>query len=221
MRRSDCLLSYIYPVTIERTGSRYNPFLEVVIEGGSLLLNSRNSNYSYGSLHQLFKKAFRRLKPVWQNINSALILGYGAGCVAETILKYNPHCMIDGVEIDSKVIELGRKYFHFDNDERVTLYCADAVNFMERCTGAYDLVVVDVYNDSAVPPEVETDVFTGQIKEHLKSNGMVLFNKYIISRESREHFPELVSRYTVVFGSCSVLTIMGSGKMIVAKKQID
>lgn len=218
MRRFDCYLSYLYPVTVERTGSRWNPFLEVVIEGGRLLLNSRNTNYSYGSLHSLFKKAFHRLKPEWLKINNALILGYGAGCVAETILKKNSGCLIDGVEIDSKVIEIDWKYFHFNNDERVTLHCEEATEFIDKCISMYDLIVIDVYNDAVVPAGVETDRFISKIKERLRKNGMVLFNKYIISRESREQFPELVKRYSVIFGNCSVLSIMSSGKILVSKK---
>jgi len=218
MRRLDCYLSYIYPVTVERTGSRWNPFLEVVIEGGILLLNSRNTNYSFGSLHTMFKKAFHRLNLRWKKINSALILGYGAGCVAETILKNNPGCLIDGVEIDSKVIEICWRYFHFNNDEKVTLYCEEATKFIEKCNKRYDLIVIDAYNDAAVPEGVETDRFISQIRDRLCDNGMVLFNKYIVSKESREQLPDLVKRYSEVFGNCSVLTIMGSGKIIVSKK---
>jgi spermidine synthase len=94
MNKPDCCLSYLYPITVERVSSEYNPFLEVVISGWKFLLNRRNANYSYGSLHILFKKVFRKLKLNWENIEDVLILGFGTGFVSETILKYNPSCTI-------------------------------------------------------------------------------------------------------------------------------
>jgi len=218
MKKTDYILSYFRPVTIELTHSLWNPVLEVVLDGGKYSLNSKNSNYSYGSLHTLFKKIFRRLGPDWNNINNALILGFGTGCVAETIGKYNPGCIIDGVEIDSKVIELGEKYFHTQSLKNVTIHNADANLFLEDCRKTFDLIIVDVYIDIDVPEELETEQFLIRVKNALNVGGIVIFNKLIYSKTTREQIPLLKNLYEKTFNNLEIMTSMISGKIFIVKK---
>ena len=88
MRKTDYILSYLHPVPIELTHSQHNPVLEVTFYAGKYLLNSQNVNYSNGSLNSLFEKALRKSKLNWNEINTALILGFGTGSVAAIINKH-------------------------------------------------------------------------------------------------------------------------------------
>jgi spermidine synthase len=214
------LLSYICPVTIETTSSSFNPYLEVILEGGKFSLNSRNTNYSYGSLHTLFKKTFRKLNPHWETINYALILGFGTGCVARTINDYNPGCRIDGVEIDRKVIELGRKYFSTHELRNTTIHHSGAETYIAECRKKYDLVIIDVYNDIDVPLEIESERFLINVLNVLEPGGMVIFNKYIYSKSTTDQLASLEELYKKIFQNLEVRTIMNSGKIFIAKKQI-
>jgi len=168
MKKVDYILSYLYPVTIEITNSLWNPLLEIVLYGGKYSLNSENTNYSFGSLHSLFKKIFRKLKLDWNGINDVLILGFGTGSITEIIDKYKRDCIIDGVEIDNKVIELGEKYFHTDLLKNVTIHHASADQFLEDCQKKYDLIIIDVYIDMRVPEELETEQFLIRVKNALR-----------------------------------------------------
>jgi len=220
MRKKDYLLSYLYPVTIEQTESLWNPVLEVVLYGGRYLLNSANANYSQGSLFTMFKRLFRKLKIEWPAIKDVLILGFGTGSVAEIIRRYNPACVIEGVEIDEKVIELGRKYFHTGRLKDVTVYCDNAARFIGECMKKYDLIVIDVYLDLDVPEEAESEEFLINVRNSLRPGGMVVFNKYINSRKSRESASLLMERYTKVFGNLKIINIMTTGKVFTAKKSL-
>jgi len=78
-----------------------------------------------------------------------LILGGGDGGAAREVLKHRPK-KITLVEIDSNVVEACRKYLRIDRgaleDERVTLRCEDASNFVKRCAENkenFDVIILD------------------------------------------------------------------------------
>ena len=221
MKKVDYILSYLYPVTIEITNSLWNPLLEIVLYGGKYSLNSENTNYSFGSLHSLFKKIFRKLKLDWNGINDVLILGFGTGSITEIIDKYKRDCIIDGVEIDNKVIELGEKYFHTDLLKNVTIHHASADQFLEDCQKKYDLIIIDVYIDMRVPEELETEQFLIRVKNALRIGGLVVFNKYVYSKTTRDQILTLKRLYEKIFKNLKIMTIMITGKIFIAKKLIE
>lgn len=221
MKKVDYILSYLYPVTIEITNSLWNPLLEIVLYGGKYSLNSENTNYSFGSLHSLFKKIFRKLKLDWNGINDVLILGFGTGSITEIIDKYKRDCIIDGVEIDNKVIELGEKYFHTGLLKNVTIHHASADQFLEDCQKKYDLIIIDVYIDMRVPEELETEQFLIRVKNALRIGGLVVFNKYVYSKTTRDQIPSLEKLYEKIFKNLKIMTIMITGKIFIAKKLIE
>ncbi len=217
VKKKELLLSYFWPQIVEKSSSRWNPVLEVKLNAGRYHLDSANTNYSYGSLYIMFRRLFRRLKPEWGSIKDVLMLGFGTGSVARLINNYNKDCRIDGVEVDEKVIELGRKYFSIDELTNVTIYCDSAASFMERCNKKYDLVIIDVYIDLNVPGEVETEEFLSHVRDALNPGGMVIFNKFINSKESRDQLPVLEERYKKIFGNLRVMTVMTTGRIFVAE----
>lgn len=218
MKKADYILSFLYPVTIELTKSVWNPVLEVVMNAGKYSLNSENTNYSHGSLHTVFEKIFRRLRLNWNEINNVLILGFGTGSIAEIIGRYKQDCLIDGVEIDNKVIELGEKYFHTDLLKNVTIHCASADEFLENCQKKFDLILIDVYLDIKVPEELETEQFLVNVKKALNVGGMVVFNKFIYRKTISDQLPSLTELYEKIFKNLRIMTIMTTGKIFIAKK---
>src|SRR6218665_1023439 len=106
------LLSYIYPVTIEKKQGEYLPTIEINLRNGTFLVDGDKVNYSFGSLHHLFRKAFADFKLEDQTIEKVLILGFGAGSIANILHKeLQINCSITGVEIDSVMLDLADKYF--------------------------------------------------------------------------------------------------------------
>jgi spermidine synthase len=218
MKKWDYALSYLYPVTVEITSSQWNPVLEIVLDAGKYSLNSENTNYSHGTLHTLFEKIFRRLNLEWNSINNVLILGFGTGSIASIIGKYKPDCLIEGVEIDRKVIDLGEKYFQTGLIKNLTIHCTSADRFLEDCQKKYDLIMIDVYIDMKVPEEIETERFLLNIKGILRPGGMVVFNKAIYTKAIRDQVLSLKELYEKVFKNLEVVTVMNTGKIFIAKR---
>jgi spermidine synthase len=218
MNKWNYILSYLYPVSIEIASSPFNPVLEVVLNSGKYSLNSANTNYSFGTLHTLFEKIFRRVKLNWNEINSALILGFGTGSIASLLFKYKNDCFIDGVEVDTKIIDLGKKYFKTDLLKNVDIHCIGADLFLNDCNKQYDLIIIDVYIDMNVPAELETDHFLYRIKKSLKTGGTVIFNKAIYSKSISDQVPVLKKLYEKIFNNLEIMTVMGSGKIFISRK---
>jgi len=219
MNRFKILLSYLYPFSIELTSSDLNPFLEVVFREGKYNINSANTNYSCGGLYELFKLVFRNIKLDWKKVNKVLILGFGTGCIVPLIKKYKPDCSILGIEIDEKVIVLGKKYFDSDKFTNTRVVCSSAYDFITSTNQTFDLIIIDVYIDTKVPAELETLTFIKALKKTLNPNGVVIFNKFRYGREVKQQIPIIKNLYQEVFGDIEIRTIMQTGNIFIAKNQ--
>jgi len=219
MNKFDKILSYLYPKNICTTSSELNSLLEVVYQDGRYQLNSVTTNYSYGGLYELFKLIFRDVKIDWVKVNEVLILGFGTGCTVPLIRSYSTDCHIVGVEIDEKVIELGKTYFDTEKLTNTVVVCDSAVNFIASTNQKFDLVIIDVYVDNVVPKEVETFTFLQNLKTTLNQDGMVIFNKLICSREVKHQIPALEHLYRTIFDIVELRTIMQTGAIFVARNK--
>lgn len=168
-------LSYITRIVVEKTTSEFNPDLIVAIQEGKYVLNAKNANYSFATLHRVFQQALKKID--LENIKSVLILGCGAGSIPAIIyneLNLNPE--IDAVEIDVKVIELGKKYFGLDQYPKMNIIIDDAEKFIRTTEKKYDLILVDLFKGINVPSSFLEQHFFDQLKSILKNNGEMLLN---------------------------------------------
>ena len=53
------LLSYFIPITIYKKKSFVNKSIEVTWNNGELVIDSQNTNYSYGSLQRILRKGLK------------------------------------------------------------------------------------------------------------------------------------------------------------------
>jgi spermidine synthase len=193
---------------IEKGNSAFSPGLEVVRSGDSMILNSSNTNYSFGGLHKVFQKVFQELKIDKHEIKDVLILGFGAGSVASILLEeYKIPCRITGIEIDPEVIRLGQTFFSTASLDKVKIIEADALEYIQTETKNYDLIVVDVYVDINVPESCESMPFLRTLEACLKPGGMLLFNKLIYNNEAAKQAKELEKKFGNLAGEMKVLKI--------------
>jgi spermidine synthase len=211
--------SYIFPITVLKTESPFNPVLEVMLINGNYTLNSEHTNYSHGSLYSVFEKLFQKLNLDWEKVHDVLILGYGAGSIAEIIVQHKPDCKITGVEIDAKVIEISEQYFKLKEFKNVNVYCSSAQEYMASCMDSFDLIIIDLFIDQLVPREAETEAFLQQVKQALKPGGRVIFNKVTYTKAINDESPIVTERYKNVFGNLDMITIMNTGKIFISQKE--
>lgn len=73
-----------------------------------------------------------------------LLLGLGAGSVAQAVRALDPDARIVGVELDPGVVRLARRHFGLDR-LGVELVIGDALEFLKRDRQRFDLIVEDLF----------------------------------------------------------------------------
>lgn len=172
------LSSFFKEKIIETFESDINPLLEVALINGRYQLNAGSVNYSFGPLHDAFRKYFVKDPPSLNDNSDILILGLGAGSVVRILkdeLNLNPH--ITGVEVDVKVIIAARRHFALDSVTDLIVIVKDAFEYLKDSINKFDLIIIDLYIDDLVPPQFQSFEFTQILADHLKAGGKVVFNK--------------------------------------------
>lgn len=171
-------LSYIIPINIRKEKSLWSKTLEVTWANGELVLDSAHTNYSYGSLQRILRKGmlkigFERI----QQMNHILVLGVAGGSVVKTInneIKYLNK--ITGVEIDPGVIALANDFFGLNQISNLELINDDAFEYVLRTKEKFDLIIIDIFQDTKMPNFLFESFFVSRILEICSSNGIILFN---------------------------------------------
>ena len=89
----------------------------------------------------------------------------------------DPKVVVDVVEIDPVVVDLGYRFFYLQNSERLRIHTEDGRRFVRRTTNRYDLVVLDAYTiGGQIPFHLTTQEFMSEIAAILKPGGVVLAN---------------------------------------------
>lgn len=193
------ILSYFYPITIYNKSSNISQTLEVTLYNGKTLLNTKNTNYSYGSLQTVLKKGLLTIgKSEISKMNSVLVLGVAGGSVIKTLttdFKFTKN--ITGVELDAEIIEIANAYFDLDKVTNFKCIISDAEQFVATNKDFYDLIIIDIFKDTEMPEFLFQESFLANIKLKLRKNGYIIFNTMIldVSKKDKiknyfEHFEE-------------------------------
>ena len=182
------LFSYFIPITIYKKNSALSKSLEVTWNNGQLVLDSKSTNYSYGSLQRILRKGlkyigFERIR----DFESILILGVAGGSVIKTLvdeIKFKGK--ITGVEIDENVITIATTYFELDKIPNLEIVIDDAFEYVLKTKLKYDLIIIDVFQDTNMPNFLFEDFFINRINSLLNLNGFILFNTMVINKKQEE-----------------------------------
>lgn len=170
------LLSYLIPQNILKQSSIHHGVLEVNLVNGRKVLDTLNSNYSFGSLQEILKRGIQEI-PLIKEYNNILVLGMGAGSVVETLRKdFHTNAQIDLVDFDSEIIEIAKQHFNLHLNKNVKLIEADAFQFMKECNQQYDLIIVDLFIDNCIPEKFLGPDFIQFLNKQLAKNGSIIFN---------------------------------------------
>ena len=185
------LLSYFFPITIHNTHSEINNNLEVTWNNGHLVLDSKNTNFSYGSLQKVMRIGLSQIGT--EKIKSAaniIVLGVAGGSVIKILREeYQNSGKITGIELDEKSIELANKYFGLNQIDNVEIVIDDASEFIKNDSRKYDLVIIDIFQDNVMPDFLFTNDFIENVKKIVNIKGWVLFNSIVVlsSEHERNH----------------------------------
>jgi spermidine synthase len=184
------ILSYFYPITIYMETSMISKSIEVTLYNGKMLLNTKNTNYSYGSLQLILKKGLLDIgKAEISRMESILILGVAGGSVVQTLVTdFSFTKNITGVELDDEIIDVANLYFNLDKIPNFKCVIADAEQFVKTDTNHYDLIVIDIFKDSDMPAFLFEESFITNCKKLLNKNGYILFNTMNLNKNVIENY---------------------------------
>jgi len=180
-------LSYFIPINVYKKNSTVSKTLEVTWNNGQLVLDSKNTNYSYGSLQRILRKGlkyigFDRIRK-FKNI---LILGVAGGSVIKTLVnEVKFKGAITGVEIDKDIVEIANNYFKLNEVKNLELIVDDAFEYVLKTKDKYDLIIIDIFQDTTMPNFLFEDFFINRINFLLRKDGFVLFNTMVINEKDR------------------------------------
>jgi spermidine synthase len=179
--------SYFIPINIYKKNSTISKALEVSWNNGELVLDSKNTNYSYGSLQRILRKGlkyigFDRIK----NFENILILGVAGGSVIKTLVEeVKFKGQLTGVEIDEEIVKIANKYFKLSEIKNLDLIIDDAFEFVLKTKEKYDLIIIDVFQDTTMPNFLFEDFFINRVNYLLKKEGFILFNTMVMNEKDR------------------------------------
>ncbi len=180
-------LSYFLPINVIKRKSSISNSLEVTWNNGELVLDSKNTNYSYGSLQRILKKGLKYIGyDRIRKFENVLVLGVAGGSVIKTLVdEIKFRGKITGIEIDPEIVEIANTYFKLNQINNLELIIDDAFEFVLKTKAKFDLIIIDVFQDTTMPNFLFEDYFIQRINFLLNVNGFILFNTMVINEQNR------------------------------------
>ncbi|MGA9638180.1 spermidine synthase [Flavobacterium sp.] len=179
------ILSYLIPVILYKKKSKISKSIEITWNNGELVMDSENANYSYGSLQRILKLGLSSIgfeKIV--KMEHVLVLGVAGGSVIKTLvgdIAYKGK--ITGVEIDPEIIKIANQYFNLKDISQLSIVIEDAFEFVLKTKDQYDLIIIDVFQDTKMPSFLYQSYFTDRICSLLNTKGFILFNTMLLDKK--------------------------------------
>ena len=176
------IFSYLIPIKIFKKKSARSKTIEVTWTNGELVLDSENTNYSYGSLQRILRYGLRNIgyKAIL-DMDHILLLGVAGGSVVKTLVdEIEYKGKITGVEIDSEMIQIANEYFNLNQIKQLEIIIDDAFEFVLKTKEQYNLIIIDIFEDTKMPNFLFERFFSERVCSLLKDQGFVLFNTMIL-----------------------------------------
>ncbi|HYM49684.1 MAG TPA: fused MFS/spermidine synthase [Candidatus Limnocylindrales bacterium] len=182
LQHSTGIRSAVYGQRIYEAESAYN-YIQVVQSGQErdLILNEGHA------VHSVYDPTTLYTRGPWDDFllaplfgsgappRSLAVIGLAAGTVARQYTAIDGPLPIDGVELDPKIVEVGRRYFAM-REPNLHVTVADGRYWLATRAGRYDVIVVDAYRQPYIPFYLTTREFFQSARAHLNPGGVVAIN---------------------------------------------
>ena len=177
------LFSYFIPITIFKQKSSLSQTLEVTWTDGELVLDSENTNYSFGNLQKILREGLKIIGvQKIQSMHNVLVLGVAGGSVIRTLVdEINFKGQITGAAIAKAIIEIANTYFHLNQIPNLEIVFDDASEYVLKTNKKFDLIIIDVFQDTKMPEFLFEFYFISRICFLLNPKGYILFNTMVLN----------------------------------------
>ncbi len=108
---------------------------------------------------------------------NALLLGLGAGTLAQLLCRRFPGIRIVGVDIDPNIVEFARQYFNLTLPN-LEIVVADAFAYVAHCPDRFDYVAVDLFCGHAFQRGALARPFLRNLKAIAGPTGEIVVNLF-------------------------------------------
>jgi spermidine synthase len=210
--------------TIYQGESAYN-YIQVVQRGDTryLLLNEGqgiHSIYNPNSLQSSGTWDYFLLAPYFnpapystQRLKRVAIVGLAGGTIARSYSTIFGPVPIDGIEIDPKIVDVGKKYFDM-NESNLNVIIADGRAALANSPYHYNVVAIDAFRVPYIPWHLTTREYFLDVRDHLTSDGVLAIN--VGHTPDNHDLVDAIARTAqTVFPSVHVIDVSGSFNSIV------
>ncbi|MDA8254809.1 MAG: fused MFS/spermidine synthase [Betaproteobacteria bacterium] len=158
---------------------------ELLIDGmvqGGIDRNSGLSIYEYTYLLEALPMA---VKP---DARSALIVGLGAGVVADRLQRRNVD--VEAIDIDPAVVEMAETHFNLRLKRPAII--EDARYFLAQDGRAFDIVIMDAFTGDTTPSHLLSQEALARVMARLAPDGVVALNLIASNRADSRLLPAVV-----------------------------
>ena len=216
------MISYLIPVTIFLSKSTLSKSLEVTWVKGKLILDSENTNYSYGNLQNILRLGLREIGfEKIKNMNEVLVLGVAGGSVVKTLVdEINFDGKITGVEVDPSIIDVANKYFKLNEVSQLDIIIDDAFEFILKTKSTYDLIIIDIFQDTKMPNFLFESYFVNSICTLIYDCGAVFFFSMLLNDQDNFRNKKYIKEFNLDdFKIRTIPRIEKHNELIVIEKQ--
>lgn len=209
--------------------SAYN-YIQVQEAGGFTLLRLNDGQgvhsiyhpdilYYNGPWEQFLVGAYFYENRSPDEIKRMAIVGLAAGTAArQATAVYGNDIIIDGFEIDEKIVEAGKTYFDM-NMPNLNVIIGDGRFNLVRSPYQYDIIAIDAYRPPYIPAHMTTLEFFEISASRLTEDGVLTLNVGSVPGD-RRLIDGLATTMAVIFPSIHIMNIPNTlNTMIFATKQ--
>jgi spermidine synthase len=133
--------------------------------------------YGYGQTWDFFLAAPYFNAPPFapEQVKSLAVIGLAAGTIPRQYTHVYGAIPIDGIEIDSKIIDVGRAFFDMTMPN-LTAYADDGRYRLNRLDRRYTVIGIDAYRPPYIPWHLTTVEFFQEARSKLDDHGVVAIN---------------------------------------------
>jgi spermidine synthase len=200
--------SYNYIQVVERNQTRY------------LLLNDGqgvHSIYTPGTIQTNGTWDYFTIAPYFNapptSVQRVALVGLAGGTLARSFTELYGPIPIDGLEIDPKIVAVGRAYFGM-TQPNLNVLIGDGRAAFYRLPYAYSIIGLDAFRVPYIPWHLTTREYLQELRNHLTSDGVLVAN---VGRTRTDYsmVDAMARTASTVFASVHVIDVAGSLNSIV------
>lgn len=105
-----------------------------------------------------------------------LMIGLGGGSLAKFCYRNFPQTRITVVEINPHVIAMRQQFLIPDDDDRFSVVCADAADFVRDALPGFDVILVDGFDGQGLSLQLCTQAFYANCRRLMTPGSMLVVN---------------------------------------------